>query len=165
MTSPPPSGAVRTGRILRKRRSFVIVLLTAVVAVALLLTAYTVTGGFRSSTVPRTALIPKDDYYSITGGQFNDVAFSVQSTSVVNGTFTNTLGIIVYLLTPAQLNYLATKGNVSSYDWSSGQIPNLEVYDLNVEVESGQWDLAFVNPSLVNTTVVGFWTDITVGAS
>ncbi len=110
-------------------------------------------------------LVPYHTVYSISGGQLNAVDFTIQTTSVVNGTFTNTLGIIVYIFTPEELVNLTLKGQVTGYQWTSGVIANLTVDSIDVTVTPGAWDLTFVNPNLFNTTIVGFWSNVTLSPS
>ncbi len=108
------------------------------------------------------SLIPALSYYSLPGEQYNSITFIISTSCVVNGTFTNTLGIVVYVLTPPELAALNHNGVVGQYAWSSGRIANLSVYRLDVTILPGQWALVFYNPNLINTTVVGFYTAVTL---
>jgi hypothetical protein len=155
----PKRGVLRTG-----------VIAIAIVAV-LVAGTFVFTDGFHVSRGSSAAvLLPAKSFYSIPGGQYNAIAFHAESTAVINGTFTNTKGITLYTMTPAQLLSLSKTGLVDGYSWTSGRIANLTVTDLNLEVQAGQWDLLFLNadgpspipnPSL-NTTVIGFYTDLAV---
>jgi len=136
------------------------------VAIGLVGAAYVLSGGFHFGAASSTVLVHKGTYYSLPGGQFNALAFSVSKASVLNGTFTNTYGINLYTMTPSELVSLAKTGVVGGFAWSSGRIANLTVTNLNLDVAAGQWDLVFLNadnPSPLNTTIVGFYTDLTVG--
>jgi hypothetical protein len=150
----------------RRHRPFLVVIFAVVAAVAMISAAYALTDGFHvKSSSGAVVLVDKGAYYSLPGGQFNAVAFGVSTTSMLNGTFTNTLGITVYTMTPDEVVALAKTGNVSSYAWSSGRIANLTVTGLDLSVGPGQWDVVFLNtnnPDPLNTTVVGFYTDLTV---
>jgi hypothetical protein len=136
---------------------------SVVVAIGLVAAAYTLTDGFHlnGSTTSAVTLIPKWTYDSIPGDQYDAVAFVVHATSQLNGSFTNSIGVVVYLMTPAELEALAIKGVVSGYNWTSGQVPSLTLYGLKVKVTVGSWDLVFLNPDPLNTTVVDFWTTVT----
>jgi len=138
-----------------------------VIAIALVGAAYALTDGFRlTKSNTNVVLVPRGSYYSLPGGQFNALAFGVTQSSVLTGTFTNTLGVTVYLMTPSEVVNLGKFGTVSGYAWSSGRIANLTVTSLNVPVQPGQWDVLFLNtnpPDPLNTTVVGFYTDLVIG--
>jgi hypothetical protein len=134
-----------------------------VVATVIVGAAFVLTNGFHPSKVSTSEdLVPALAYYSLPGQQYNSITFIVGSNSVINGTFTNTIGIAVYILSPTELAALNHNGVVSGYTWSSGTIANLTVYHLGASVVPGQWSLVFYNPNLVNTTVVGFYTAVTL---
>lgn len=118
-------------------------------------------------------LIPKGKWFSIPGDQYNDVAFVAGQSSILNGTITNSGGLNLYLMTPAELLSLSKTGQVGGSTWASGRIANLTVTHLNLPVSAGSWDLVFLNSdgpvpptylgnSPLNTTIVGFWTDLTL---
>jgi hypothetical protein len=146
-----------------RRTSFVLGLVSVVVVIGLVGAAYALTDGFHlnGSTTTAVTVISKWTYDSIPGDQFDAVAFIAHSTSQLNGSFTNSIGIIVYLMTPAELVTLAIKGVISGYNWTSGQIPVLTLYGLNITVTVGPWDLVFLNPDPLNATVIDFWTAVT----
>jgi len=134
---------------------------TVVAAIIVVSAAYVLTDGFHlQSKSTELNLIPAQSYYSIPGGQYNAITFVAHTTSVVTGTFTNTLGVVVYLLDPAQIKALNHNGTVGAYNWSSGPIANLTVYNLHANVPEGPWSVVFLNPNQFNTTVVGFYTAI-----
>ncbi len=163
-SSPSPITGVHAPPRVRQKT-----LLTTVIAVAAAVVvvgaAFVLTDGFglaRGSSV--TTLIPYHDYYSLAGGQFNAVAFQAHQASKINGTFTNSNGVTVYMMTPSELEYLAVKAVVNGYTWTSGRIANLTNYNLDISVASGEWDLVFLNPDPdpLNTSVVGFYTAVTL---
>lgn len=142
--------------------------LAVVIVIIVVGAAFVFTNGFHLKRVSSSDdLIPALTYFSLPAEQYNDVAFIAHSTSVINGTFTNTLGVIVYLLTPPQIKVLNHNGTVGGYNWSSGLIADLTVYGLDTTVQQGQWNLVFLNPNAaaINTTTVGFYTAITLTPS
>jgi hypothetical protein len=143
------------------------VVLTVVVVVAVVAATYGLMFGVgrRAGGLSSVAVVPKWTYDSIPGNQYDAVAFVTHSTSHINGTFTNTIGVIVYLMTPAQLVDLARTGTVGGYNWSSGVIPQLTLYGLNLTVTASSWDLVFLNPDPLNVTVVDFWSAVTLDAA
>lgn len=148
-----------------KRGSQILPVLAVVLVIVVVGAAFVATDGFRLTRASSTDdLIPALSYFSLPAEQYNDVAFVAHSESVINGTFTNTLGVIVYLFTPAQIAALNHNDTVGSYAWSSGQIAGLSVYGLALTVQPGEWNLVFFNPNTaaVNTTVVGFYTAVTL---
>ncbi len=147
--------------------------LSVVLVAAGIVAAYFLIGGLgtRSGATPNV-LIPKGTYYSIPGGQFSYVSFKADSGGNVVGEMWNTWGINVYVMTPAEDFHLAETGMVSGYLWASGRIANLTTTNLSVSVPSGSWDLVFLNtdgatmnPVWTNTTIVGFYSDVTIGGA
>jgi len=135
-----------------------------VVAIALVGASFALTNGFhsRATSGSTVKVVSQWTYDSIPGAQYDAVSFIAHSNSVLNGSFTNSMGIIVYVMTPTQFESLTRSGVVSGYNWSSGRIPQLTLYDLNVRVAAGPWDLVFLNPDTnpLNSTVVDFWTAV-----
>lgn len=154
------------------RRTTVAVATVAVVVVVVVV-AYMATAGFGAHRASRpNVLIQQGTYYSLPGGQFNAVAFITPGGGTVAGTMWDTWGINVYLMTPGEVVSLATKGVVEGYTWTSGHIDNLTTTDLSVPVTAGSWDLVFlntdnpsVNPVYTNTTIVSFYTEVTLNGS
>lgn len=135
--------------------------MSVVAAIGVIGGAYVLSNGFHPASKSTTdVLLPKDSYYSLPGNQYNAIDFITKATSRITGTFTNTLGVIVYILDPVQLMALNHNGTVGSYQWSSGLIANLTVDNLTVVVAPGQWALTFFNPNVLNTTIVGFYTPL-----
>lgn len=158
--SPPPGTETGPTPNPSRQRAVRAAALTAVVVVVIVL-VYALSGGFHPGSKSRSVvLVPQDDYYSLPGEQYNAISFIVQGTSVITGTFTNTLGVVVYVLDPSELAAFNHNGTVGAYEWSSGEIANLSVYQLDTQVPAGQWSLTFVNPNVLNTTVVGFYTAV-----
>lgn len=164
-----PSGT--PSRHLSKRNTRLVTVAAVVIVGCAIGAAYVLTDGFVPAGSSGTeVLLPAKAYYSIPGAQYNAIAFLVQKTSVVTGTFTNTKGITLYQMTPAELLSLSKTGNIGNFSWTSGRIANLTVTDLSLTVQPGSWDLVFfnsdnpspvLNPNL-NTTIVGFYTNLTV---
>jgi len=127
--------------------------------------AYVFTNGFHPHGASGSTVIVVSEwtYDSIPGTQYDAVAFLAHSDSVLNGSFTNSMGVIVYIMTPTQFESLTKTGVVTGYNWTSGRIPQLTLYYLNVQVAAGPWDLVLLNPdtSALNSTVVDFWTAVT----
>lgn len=148
-----------------KRISPLVTILAVVVVIVIVGAAFVLTNGFHLKKASSAEdLIPQLTYYSLPGEQYNAVTFIISSNSVISGTFTNTLGIVVYVLNPHEMFDLNHNGTVvdSEYTWSSGTIANLTVYSLYVTVLPGQWNLVFYNPNLINATVLGFYTAVTL---
>ncbi len=131
--------------------------------------AYALTGGFHKAAAQPLVLVPAHEWYSLPGEQFAAVAFVAGGASVLNGTFTNTEGVTLYLMTPAELLNLSKKGVVEGYEWTSGWISNNTVTTLDLAVAAGHWDFVWLNPDSpiewnpgLTTTVIGFYTDFTL---
>ncbi len=158
-------GSVTTPPSKPKRVSPLVPVLAVVLVIVVVGAAFVLTNGFHPNRASSADdLIPALSYYSLPPEEYNDVAFVAHSTSVINGTFTNTLGVIVYLLTPPQIKILNHNGTVVGYNWTSGLIADLTVYGLDKTVQPGEWNLVFLNPNTanINTTTVGFYTAITL---
>jgi len=162
---PPAPGAASQPPGWSRSRVAIAVALAASLAIAGYL--YVVSHETPSSHV--TVLVPARSWYSLPGEQFTAVAFSIPKASILNGTFSSTEGITVYLMTPAQLLYLAKEGTVDTFVWTSGWQANLTVTNLAIDVQPGQWDVVFFNPVAPNewnptltTTILGFYTDLTL---
>jgi hypothetical protein len=143
-----------------------------VIVVGLIIAAYALNVLFHkpsSSTPTKTILAQEGTFYSIPVSQFNGIAFQNSGTAVVNGTFSNTYPLILYTMTPTQFENLSKKGVVPGYEWTSGTIGGNTVTNLNLVVQPGAWVLVFLNPSTNPitgvTTLVGFYSDLTLGPS
>ncbi len=148
----------------RTRRTLAIAVPCLVVVIAVIAAGYWLTDGFHLSGERTTVLVPEDSYYSLPGEQYNAVTFVVHSDYVIQGTFSNTLGIAVYILDLPQMTALNHNGTVGSYVWSSGTIANLSVDTLDISGGAGEWNLVFQNPNVLNATIVGFYTAVTLEA-
>lgn len=142
----------------------------AIVAVAVVVTAFFLTDGFRTASGSRTEiLLGPDSYYSLPASQFAAVAFETHGSAKVTGTFLCTGGITVYSMTPSQVLYLSEKGQVNGYLWTSGRVANGTIDHLELNFTAGSWDVVFlnadkpiiVNPAL-NATIVSFFTGLTL---
>jgi len=162
-----PSSAPPTKK--PRRRSWIYAVVAFAVVIAVILAAWTLTGGFgtKKNVGSPTVLDPEGTYFTIPGGQFNAVTLLATANATIQGTFTNTYGIILYTMNPTQFHHLVISGGNASagYEWTSGTVGRGIVYKLDVTVPPGPWDLAFVNPSPINTTLVGFYSDLTLSES
>lgn len=142
-------------------RTYLVVVVVIVVAV--ILAAYVLTGGFTSKTSSKTVvLVPVHTVDALPAGQFDTIAFEISSTSSVNGSFFVTFQLVIYTMTPTQLQSFAKSGTVNGYEWTSGEVQNDSIYTLGISVGPGAWDLVFDNPSLINNTAIGFYSDLTL---
>jgi hypothetical protein len=147
-----------------QRRRTLYVAVTVLVALAIIGSVLVLTGGVRSSRgTNASVLVPVDTVFTIPGSQYNALTFLVSTNSTISGTITNSFGLVLYTLTPSELVSLAKTGSVPGYEWTSGSIANQAITHIHVTVPAGSWDFVFVNPNVYNTTVVGFWTDLTLG--
>jgi hypothetical protein len=147
----------------RPRRTPVVLgMVSVAVAIGLVGGAYVLTDGFylRHGGTATVTVIPQWTYDSLPGGQYDASAFVAHATSRISGSFTNSNGIVVYLMTPVQLELLDEKGVVDSYDWTSGSVHDLTLYNLTFAVTTGPWDIVLLNPDPINVTVVDFWTAV-----
>ncbi|HYB79631.1 MAG TPA: hypothetical protein VEG66_07745 [Thermoplasmata archaeon] len=135
----------------------------AIVVIVVVL-AYVLTGGFQRSHNGPLVLVPAGAYYTIPGGQFNGITFIIGATSVINGTFSNAFGIVLYEMNNTQFLSFAKTNILGGYEWTSGPIANNSVYDLDLTIPPGSWALVFVNPSPINPTAIGFYTDLTLAS-
>ena len=136
----------------------VVVVAGALVAVGF---GYTIARAESKAGNGPAVLISAPSYAWLPNGQFNAVTFVVQSSATLAGTFSNTHGLVLYLMNTTQF-YSLTRTNVpSSYNWTSGSIPSLVRYNLSIAVSSGTWNLVFFNPSTVVPSGVDFWSPVT----
>ena len=170
-SEPVPPNSSEKAAPARKPRSNtrLTVIAAIIIVVGLVIAAYALTVVFHKSgnTSPQSAVLAAEGtYYSIPIFQFNGVAFSNSGTAEINGTFTNTYGLILYTMTPTQFENLSKKGVVPGYEWTSGTIGHNTIYSLNLEVQPGAWVLVFANPNTnettLITTLVGFYSNLTL---
>lgn len=133
------------------------------VVIGLVGASYALTDGFHfsSGSSSTVTVVSKWTYDSIPGNQYDAVAFIVHTSSVINGSFTNSGVVSVYVMTPAELVSFSRTGVVSGYDWTSGEVAPLSLYGLDVRLAASPWDLVFLNPDPLNATVIDFWTAVT----
>jgi len=159
---PTPPSSPRSGGNHRCRRIFLVAAIVAVGMVVLL--AYALTGGFQSSHNGPLVLVPAGAYYTIPVGQFNAITFIVGTTSVINGTFSNAFGIVLYEMNNTQFLSYGKTNILDGYEWTSGPVAANSVYDLDLTIPPGSWALVFSNPSPINVTAIGFYTDLTLAS-
>jgi len=160
-TLPASTASSATRR--RRRRLLLASAVAAVVVVVVL--AYALTGGFQSSHSSSLVLVSAGTYYTIPVGQFNGITFIIGTTSVINGTFSNAFGIVLYEMNDAQFLSYGKTNILDGYEWTSGPIANNSVYNLDLTIQPGSWALLFVNPSPINVTAIGFYTDLTLASA
>ena len=160
-SNQPPVQVAASKSARRLVRTYLIV--AVVIVVAVILAAYVLTGGFHSNhTSNAEVLVPIHTVDVIPTYQFDAIDVSVSSTSEINGTFFVTFALVIYTMTPAQVESLARTGVVSGYEWTSGEVQNDSIYTLGVSIPPGAWDLVFYNPSPINNTAIGFYSDLTL---
>lgn len=146
-----------------RRQAQILAVAGVVLAVVLVTAAYGLTNGFRGRPGGSTTItvVPQWTYESIPGEQYDEAAFVTHSTTKLDGSFTDSLGIVAYFMTPADVESLSKTGVVGGFNWTSGAIPDFTLYNLTITLSAGPWDFVLYNPSAVNTTVVDFWTAVT----
>ncbi len=156
----------------RHRPAWVLPVVVIAVVAGLAVGGYVLVLSREASSSRVTVLVPAQTFYSLPGQQFNAISFVTSRAETLNGTITNTEGVTVYLMTPAQVVHLSTEGSVGTYSWSSGLLANLTVTSLSVPVPAGQWNVVFWNPlapSEANpsqtTTTIGFYTALILTAA
>ena len=136
-----------------------------VVAVALGSGVYFLTTFHHISSGSGKLVLEKEgSYYTMPVGQFNGITFIVNESSVINGTFFNTYGVDLFQMTPAQYLEFTRTTHLSGYEWNVN-VTAETIYNLNLTVQPGAWVIAFVNPSPTQTTLVGFYTDLTLSTA
>lgn len=157
----PPRGDDSARPARRLIRIYVVV--AVVIVVAMILVAYALTGGFAPSNSSKTdVLVPSRTVDVIPAGQFDAIALEISSTASINGSFFVTFALTIYTMTPTQFQSFIRTGKLDGYEWTSGPVHNDSVYTLGVSISPGAWDLVFDNPSLINATAIGFYTDLTL---
>lgn len=157
-SAPLPSPA-------RSRTRFYVAAVVVIVAVAIAL-AYVLSGGFtHPSGSSVEVLVPSGTAYAIPGGQFNGITLVLTAPAIVNATLINTFGLVLYTMNTTQYQSFVKTDILAGYQWTSGTIANETVYNLNLSLPAGSWVLAFVDPSQVNPTNVGFYSDLTLTRS
>jgi hypothetical protein len=109
-------------------------------------------------------LVGAPSYAWLPQEQFNSVAFVVAGTATISGVFSDTNGLVVYLMTPSQLVNLTRNGVPGGYYWTSGAVPSPTHYELSLVVGTGAWDLVFYNPSATIPSGVDFWSSVVLTA-
>ena len=117
-----------------------------------------------SSGSGKLVLQKEGSYYTLPAEEFNGITFIVNESSVINGTFFNTYGVDLFQMTPTQYLTFTRSAHLSGYEWNAN-VTAETIYDLNLTVPPGAWVLAFVNPNTTQTTLVGFYTDLTLSTA
>ena len=150
----------------RRHRWLLYELVAVVVVVAVVVAAYSVSNGFgKGGGSTSDVLVPARTLDSIPALQFDAIALTLSSTSVVNGTFYHSYPVFVYTMTPTELESLSKTDVVGGYSWTSGLLEGNTIYGLDITIAVGAWYLVFLNPSTVNTTALAFYTALTLSAS
>lgn len=108
-----------------------------------------------------TQLAPRGANFTISPEQFNAIDFVTKSNASVNGTIYEAGGLVVYLMTPAELDYLSVKGNISGYAWTSGGLGDYAEYGLSISVAPGAWDVVFLSPNAIVTELDSYLVYVT----
>jgi hypothetical protein len=95
-----------------------------------------------ASSPPGTVLIPSGTSYGVFIGQSAGDSFDLNDTETVSGAFTTTYGVQAFVLTTVDYDHYARYGNVTSYDWTSGQVTS---GSFNVQLGPGNWEVAFID--------------------
>ena len=136
-----------------------------VVAVALGSGVYFLTTFHHGSSGSGKLVLEKEgSYYTMPVGQFNGITFIVNESSIINGTFFNTYGVDLFQMTPTQYLEFTRTTHLSGYEWNVN-VTAETIYNLDLTVQPGAWVIAFVNPSPTQTTLVGFYTDLTLSTA
>jgi hypothetical protein len=161
-TAPSLSSTTSTPR--KGRTTLLYAGVVIVVAVVLVVGYYAATGRIHGGTTgtSRTVLVPAETVYSIPGSQFDAIQILASGNETLNGTFYNDLWVILYVMTPAELEHLARQLVVAGYSWTSGPVANETITHLNLVIQPGPWDFVIYNPAPFNSTVIGFYTDLTL---
>ncbi len=145
-----------------RRRPIYVGVAVAIAVVAIVL-AYALTAGFQHTSGPAAQVIlPHGTTYALGGGQSTGITMTVSTTSVLRGTFQTGAWVTLYRMTLTEYASLVKSGNVSGYEWTSGQISSQSYYNLSVSIPVGSWVVVFANPSPTLPIAVTFLTDVTL---
>lgn len=166
---PRPASFVAEGR----RQTKLLAAVTIVVVVAAVLAAFAITAQHHTQAASSgpPAVVGKEIYRTIPGGQYDAVDFVSPTAAVLNGTVEDTWGnSVFYTMTPGDLENLSIKGVVSGFAWTSGAVSNHTTLNLNVTIKAGAWDLVVLNPQGPgvfggNQTVIWFESGVYLTAS
>ena len=115
-----------------------------------------------STTATSKTLLPADELISISPEQYYGVEFIVNSTGVLNTTYSSIYPTPFYIMTPHEYYVLIYNYTVIGYEWTFTTTGNSAVQYLSLGVTAGEWWFAMANPSPINTTAVGFLTALTL---
>ncbi len=108
-----------------------------------------------------TLLEPSGANYTISPGQYNAITFVTKSDGSVNGTIYEAGGLVIYLMTPEELQHLAIYGNISGYAWTSSNLGNYAEFQLSIPVTPDSWDVVFLNPNTIVTELTSYLAYVT----
>ena len=100
---------------------------------------------------PGTVLAAAGQDYDVFVGQSSIISFTINGSTTLGGSFTTTYGITAYVLTNQEYASYSHYGNVSAYDWTSGQVPSDTISEL---LPAGSWNLAFIDSTSQATSVL-----------
>ena len=89
--------------------------------------------------------------YDVFVDQSSIVSFSLNGTTTLSGAFTTTYGITAYILTNSEYASYSHYGNVSAYEWTSGQVTSGSISE---SLPAGSWNLAFIDVTNQATSVL-----------
>ncbi|MCI4326698.1 MAG: hypothetical protein L3K16_03560 [Thermoplasmata archaeon] len=94
---------------------------------------------------------PAGHSYDVFVGQSSIISFTLNGSTTLSGAFTTTYGITAYVLTNQEYASYAHYGNVSAYDWTSGQVTSGSISET---LPTGSWNLAFIDVTSQATSVL-----------
>lgn len=150
----------------KPRRSswWISVAIVAILAI-MLLSAYLFTSGFHHpghGTTTGKTLVPSGYSYEAIVGQFESVGFTLNATERMTGAFSTTYGAAVYVMTSAEYEQAVRSGNITTYQWGSGDVHSGSIVDT---ISAGVWSLVFTDPNEAQSSSVLITTAITLTPS
>jgi hypothetical protein len=96
-------------------------------------------------------LVPSGHDYDVFVSQSSIISFTLNGTTTLSGAFTTTYGITAYVLTNQEYASYSHYGNVSAYEWSSGEVSSGTISE---SLPAGSWNLAFIDVTSQATSVL-----------
>jgi len=159
-THPTPAAAPEPTSHLPPRRSegtpswlyFVAVAVVLVIVLAAFVFVFVLPARHHGAPTPDgTVLAPAGHSYDVFVGQSSIISFTLNGSTTLSGAFTTTYGITAYVLTNQEYASYAHYGNVSAYDWTSGQEMSGSISET---LPIGSWNLAFIDVTSQATSVL-----------